>query len=456
MRQSEFRKERWRIPLRLWMPVSFLLLSSWAFASLGSDQPKDVQCGDAATGVWQNSCPSMTSPAPPVTAGGLDTSGTTGAYIDVKWATGRCSSSAVVLMRDANFAPERQVFGDAAGNDGCGAGFAKNHQVHVDHLWPRARHFFYVASQEKDSGKWSTTAGPFIASGSCRGTCKPFVFASPVPDLSGRSNWAIWTYGPQNVDQGHDLLIGLQEVVASGPVSKSTYLPWSSVQFLRLKDQEGNPCKSNCTDTQDGTRFNLDATLICSLQFVNNPATEYANYMADRSGGRDWCYGNGSAIRVRTNCNGHGPDSCGRNTTPAGLYRVSATLHRLEGQNSGGDIGQPFTVTYIYTVRAAATFVANPPPCLVSGNCPAIPCYLATSKTCPSGKDYTWEKRIQYFGPITCTGGAQDFHVSARRQNISTTQATSRMEYMAGPAPTRIATTMITEETFSPCPTMPA
>ena len=103
----------------------------------------------------------MTSPAAPVTAGGLDTSGTTGAYIDVKWATGHCSSSAVVLMRDANFAPERQVYGDAAGNDGCGAGFAKNHQVHVDHLWPRARHFFYVASQDKDSGKWSTTGGPY-------------------------------------------------------------------------------------------------------------------------------------------------------------------------------------------------------------------------------------------------------------------------------------------------------
>ncbi len=415
--------------LRPWVSILFLLVGPVAFGSIGPDQPKNVQCGDVAGGVWQNPCPIMgTTPA--VTAGGLDTSGTAGAYVDVRWTTEHCSSSVVVLMRDGNLTPERQVYGDVAGNDGCGGGFAKKHVVHVDHLSPsyqgtpaagrefgsRGSHFFYVASQDKTSGKWSTTGGPAIASGACQGTCKPFVFSSPVPNLSGHPNWAIWTYGPQNIYQGHDLLVGLQAVLTSGPLSRSMYMPWSSVRFVKLKDAGGNPCKSSCTDAQDGTLFNLDVTFLCSLQYVDSPATQYANYKVDNWRGRDWCYGgnywsnpDSFAIRVRTNCNGHGPQGCGRNATPAGQYQVSASFQALDGQNSGENIGQPFTVTYIFTVRPSARFVASPPSCLASGNCPMIPCYLASSKTCPSGKDYTWEKRIQYWGPIACTGGSQTF-----------------------------------------------
>ncbi len=220
----------------------------------------------------------------------------------------------------------------------------------------------------------------------------------------------------QNVYQGHDLLVGLQTVLTSGPLSKSVYMPWSSVRFDRLRDADGSPCKSNCTDAEDGTLFNMDATFLCSLQYVNDPATEYANYQVDKWRGRDWCDGgnywtstDSFAIRIRTNCSGHGPEGCGRNATPGGLYKVSATFQPLEGRNSGENIGQPFTVAYIFTVKPPAKFVASPPSCLASGTCPAIPCYLASSKTCPAGKEYTWENRIQYWGPIACTGEPQNF-----------------------------------------------
>ena len=421
--------EALKVRMRLCVSILFLLASSAAFGSIGSDQPKQVQCGDVADGAWQNPCPAM-GPTPAVTAGGLDTSGTSGAYVDVKWTTEHCSSSVVVLMRDGNLAPERQVYGDGLGSDDCGAGFAKNHLVHVDHLSPsyqgtpaagfefgsKGSHFFYVASQDKNSGKWSTSGGPAIASGGCKGTCKPFVFTSPVPNLSGHPNWAIWTYGPQTVYQKHDLMIGLQQVLTSGPISKSVYMAWSSVQFAELKDAAGNACQSNCIDGQDGTLFNMDVTLLCTQQYVDNPATEYANYMVDGRHRRDWCHGGNfetitgqSTIRIRTNCNGHGPDTCGRNTTPAGQYQVSATFQLLDENNSGESVGQPVTVSYVFTVRPSATFTVTHPSCLISGTCQAIPCYLASSKICPSGKDYTWENRIQYWGPIACTGGAQTF-----------------------------------------------
>ena len=160
----------------------------------------------------------------------------------------------------------------------------------------------------------------------------------------------------------------------------------------------------------------MDVTLLCTQQYFDNPATEYANYMVDGRHRRDWCHGGNfetitgqSTIRIRTNCNGHGPDACGHNTTPAGQYQVSATFQPLDDNNSGESIGQPVTVTYIFTVRPSATFAVTHPSCLISGTCQAIPCYLASSKTCPSGKDYTWENRIQYWGPIACTGGAQTF-----------------------------------------------
>ncbi len=116
-----------------------------------------------------------------------------------------------------------------------------------------------------------------------------------------------------------------------------------------------------------------------------------------------------TTIRIRTNCNAHGAASCGRNVTPAGIYQVSATFQALDGKNSGENVGPPITVTYVFTVKPAAAFTVSHPSCLASGTCPAIPCYLAGSKTCPAGKDYTWENRIQYWGPIACTGGPQNF-----------------------------------------------
>ena len=161
-----------RRALQPWVLVLFLLVSAAAFGSIGSDQPKQVQCGDGATGTWQNPCPTVGGAM--VSAGGLDTTGASGAYVDVKWTTDRCASSVVILMRDANFATERQVYGDGMGSDGCDAGFAKNHLVHVDHLSPsyqgtpaagfefgsKGSHYFYVASQDKTSGKWSTSRWP--------------------------------------------------------------------------------------------------------------------------------------------------------------------------------------------------------------------------------------------------------------------------------------------------------
>ena len=416
--------------MRLWISIVFMLVNVAAVGSIGSDQPKDVQCGDAAAGVWQTSCPIYAAGAPVTTAGGLDTTGTTGAYVDVKWKTEHCSSSVVVIMRDANMAPERQVYGDALGNDGCGTGFARNHAVHVDHLSPsyqgtpaagyefgsKGSHFFYVASQDKDTGKWSTTGGPTIVDSNCKGTCKPFAFASPVPNLTGRSNWAIWTYGPQNVDQGHDMLIGLQMVLTSGPISKSVYMPWSSVRIVQLKNGEGNACKAKCADVQDGPLFRMDVLFLCTPQFRPNPATEYANYTIDTGRGRDLCLGGNygtttdlSAIRVRTNCISHGPGSCGIGTTPPGQYQITTSFQALAGQNPDYNIGQPVSVTYIFTVRAPASFRASAPACLSAGTCPVIPCYLASSKTCPAGKNYTWENQIQYWAPIACTGGPQTF-----------------------------------------------
>ena len=198
-----------------------ILAATSAYADMGTDQPTNVQCGDAAKQVW-TACPISSSPT--VTVGGLDTSaptGVSGAYVDFKWDTVNCSSSIVVAMRDTNYAPNETWPGTPAGADGCSPVYAKHHTVHVNYLSPSYKGL--------TSTSWFSNGGLYVAepfllcgiarSGSpARGLPKagryrrvrdalpsPYGIVSPVPNSAGATSWAIWLYGAQNVYQGHDL-----------------------------------------------------------------------------------------------------------------------------------------------------------------------------------------------------------------------------------------------------------
>ena len=394
-----------------------ILAATSAYADMGTDQPTNVQCGDAAKQVW-TACPVSSNPT--VTVGGLDTSaptGVTGAYIDFKWDTVNCSSSIVVVMRDTNYSPERKAAGDAAGADGCMPGYAKHHAVHVNYLAPSYKgltstaglamaaytspnHFFYLASQDQVAGTWSTKGGPSPAS--------PYGIVSPVPNRAGATSWAVWLYGAQNVYQGHDLLVAMQDVLTSGPGAGSSYMTWSSVTFTRQTDENGNACVSNCTDVQDGTNFNMDALFLCSTQYVNNTGTDYANYAVDSKNSRDWCsygnyiFANYNTLRIRTNCNAHGLlTACGNHLTPLGRYQVAATYRALSGRNTGTNIGDPITITYTFTVLPPATYTETPPACLANTSCTPVPCW--NSGSC-GGRN--WEDFVQKWGVVAATGSS--------------------------------------------------
>ena len=166
----------------------------------------------------------------------------------------------------------------------------------------------------------------------------------------------------------------MQNVLTSGPGAGSSYMTWSSVTFTRQTDGNGNACVSNCTDVQDGTNFNMDALFLCSTQYLNNPANDYTNYCIGSKNSRDYCYyGNYifsdgyNTLRIRTNCNGHGPlTACGSHLTPPGRYQVAATFQPVSGSNTGTNIGNPITVTYTFTVLPPATYTATPPACLAN------------------------------------------------------------------------------------------
>lgn len=415
------------------VPVRYLCLVVPLLASIsGLAQISNVQCGNAATGTFV-ACPIPAGGTnPTVTVGGIDTgTSTTGAYVDFKWTTATCSSSLVVYMRDINYAPERYWQGDTAGADGCAAGYAKNHSVHANYLgasyagrvntvggsiagYHLPNHFFYIASQDQTTGAWLTKGGPCqIDLGNC-GTSYPYGVVSPVVNTSGPSSWNIWTFGAQNVYQGNDLIIGLIEVLASGPGSASSYMPLNSVLFTRQTMADGSPCASNCTDTEDGSVFNLDALFLGALQYSSSPSTDYTIYNFDAANQRDWYYGgnyytgglgtmNGtSALRIRTNCNGHGTKAaCGAAAaTPPGRYKVQATFQPLSGYNVGSNVGSPVTVTYAFTVQPPAKFTSTPPACLAGGSCTPVPC--VTSGSC---NGYSYENEILTQGVNACTGG---------------------------------------------------
>ncbi len=401
------------------------------FVSGGTGEISNVQCGDAVAGTFI-SCPVPPGGTnPTVTVGGIDISQpSTGAYVDWKWVTPNCAGSVVVFMRDINYAPERYWKGDAAGADGCSAGFAKNHNVHADHLVPnyaglttptggsiapfsvaRHGHMFYVASQDQAAGTWVTAGGPCLDDQShCGAAGYPFGVLTTVPNTSGPSLWSIWTYGAQNVYQGHDLYVALFNVLAQGPVASSVVMPYSSVAFTRQTMADGSACVSNCTDVQDGTVLNLDAAFLDSQQFVNNPATDYTNIKIDTTHSWDWSYaGNYKSLdgsqflRVRTNCNGHGSQAgCGpAEPTPAGRYQVKATFTAYSGNDTGSVIGSPVTITYTFTVLPPASFAETPPACLAGENCPAIPCIASGS--CGG---YNYEDDIKTYGVMACTGSS--------------------------------------------------
>ena len=434
--------------MRYFYLATLLLANVTAFAQI-----TNVQCGDAATGTFI-ACP-VTAGSPTVTAGGIDKSTpTTGAYVDFQWTTPNCSSSIVVYMRDTNFAPERYWQGNANGADGCGAGYAKNHSVHANYLSPSytglvnslgasmaaydlPNHFFYVASQDQSTGSWLTKGGPCqIDRGNC-GASYPYGVLSPVVNTAAPSSWAIWTYGAQNVYQGHDLNIELIHVLAAGPASTSSVMPWSRVKFTRQTMADGSPCVTNCTDVQDGTVLNLDALYLNTMQYLNNPATDYTNYNVDNTNRRDWVYGGNYltsgmgtsygnvALRVRTNCNGHGNQAaCGAAApTPAGRYQVQATFQPMSGTNGGSSIGPPFTVTYTFTVLPSATFTATPPACLANSSCAPLPCL-----TMGSCGGFSYEDEIVTQGVNTCTGGS---NTAVRRfgQDYSYSQGTFDNNY---------------------------
>lgn len=404
------------------------------FASGGTGGISNVQCGDAATGTFI-ACPIPGAGAnPTVTVGGIDTSfPSTGAYVDFKWTTPNCSSSIVVFMRDINYAPERYWQGDATGADGCNAGYAKNHRVHANYLVPaytglttpngnsiagfssgQRGHDFYIASQDQANGTWETLGGPCqIDQYHCGTAGPPFGVVAPVPNTALSSSWGVWIYGAQSVYRGHDLYLGMFNVLAQGPVAASVIMPWSSVSFVRQTMADGSPCSSNCTDVQDGTILNLDAAFVDTQQFLNNSATNYANLNIDSSNQRDWSNaGNYRSldgfqfVRIRTNCNGHGSQAaCGlASPTPVGRYQVQATFTALSGSDTAAAVGSPITVTYTFTVLPTASFTATPPVCLAGGSCTAIPC--VTSGSC-GGLNY--EDDLKTWGVIACTGGPSTF-----------------------------------------------
>jgi Purple acid Phosphatase, N-terminal domain len=135
-----------------------------------------------------------------------------------------------------------------------------------------------------------------------------------------------------------------------------------------------------------------------------SPANEYIDYHAGDD--YDWCAGGGAYLRVRTNCTHHGgePSLCGNAVTPPGQYKIEATFQPVTGTNgTGSNLGNPITVSYIFTVLPVATFTETPPACLAKGNCPAVPCGYA-SDTCPYGASKTWEAAIQHWAPRACSG----------------------------------------------------
>ena len=339
-----------------------------------------------------------------VQVGGIDTTqGGGGAFVDVKWITNRCSSSLVLVALDANKAVMRQVPGDSSGNDGCGPGYAKNHLVRVNFRAPGAGFYFYPASQDKITGQWSTRNGPVCLQGGCPGETSMYYAAAPLADVNGPPRWTVWTYGGQSVYAGHELYIGLQQVTLGGPISGSSTM--SNVTFTRMSD--------GTKKGKDDALFAVDALLGCSQQYNVSSGTvenEYTFYNLGQS--NDWCAAgslgsmDGAYVRIRTNCTHHGGDrsNCGNSVTPPGQYKVEATIQPVAGRNGAGSrVGEPITISYIFTVLPAATFVESPPSCLKQNNCPRVPCGYS-SDPCPYGSSKTWEATIQYWGPRACSG----------------------------------------------------
>ena len=133
--------------------------------------------------------------------------------VDVVWTTAHPSTSQVLLARDTNYEPERQIPAIADPT------LVTTHRVTVGHLVPYntgtgdGQYYIYVASVT-GTGQLSTAPGPQDSTGK-----NALLSMRTLPtNVSGQPNTLVYTYGPATAYTGHDTYFSVQPVLVSGPV----------------------------------------------------------------------------------------------------------------------------------------------------------------------------------------------------------------------------------------------
>jgi hypothetical protein len=128
--------------------------------------------------------------------------------VDVVWTTVHPSTSQVMLARDTNYEPERQI---PAVPDPT---LVTTHRVTVGQLVPYnsanaydGTYYIYVASTTA-AGQLSTSPGPG----------KMQLMHTLPTDTAGSPNTLVYTYGPATAYTGHDTYFHIQPILVSGKV----------------------------------------------------------------------------------------------------------------------------------------------------------------------------------------------------------------------------------------------
>ncbi|HZD30820.1 MAG TPA: hypothetical protein VE779_04080, partial [Candidatus Angelobacter sp.] len=268
--------------------------------------------------------------------------------VDVVWTTAHPSTSQVLLARDTNYEPERQIPAMPDPN------LVTTHRVTVGHLVPYnsastdGQYYIYVASVT-GAGQLSTSPGP--QDGTTQSI--PVSMRTLPTNVSGTPNTLAYTYGPATAYTGHDTYFSIQPILVSGPIA-----------HLYIQNSGGY---DNDTDGVVSPAAAIGVHYSC--QWANPTGADSAEQQYNATLKMGYCYNgnnqNYHSVRLRV------PASAA-----PGAYKVTLTLI----SNS-----QKIVVTYPFNVVKTPTGISSVP-----------------KSTTPIPGLSTWEAQMKTLGQKWC------------------------------------------------------